>query len=95
MLQHLTNLISSNDQRNVDYGTATVKTHDKDQDQKCVLPYFPQRYYVTLMAFFGFGNLYALRIGVSVAVVGMKLENGTLQNNSTIVMKFLPFTYTQ
>lgn len=79
------NLISSNDLKNVDYGTALVKNHAKHRNQKCSWPYFPRRYYVTIMAFLGFWNLFALRMGLSVAVVEMKLDNDMHDLNNTVL----------
>lgn len=48
----------------------------------------PRRYVVAVMAFFGFCNVYALRVNLSVAIVAMTsnyshIENGTEQFVST------------
>ena len=49
----------------------------------CCCACLPKRYLVAIMSFFGFVNVYALRVNLSVALVAMvsnttvKFENGT------------------
>ncbi|XP_066917804.1 sialin-like [Clytia hemisphaerica] len=57
--------------------------HDRPKADLCCCACLPKRYLVAIMAFFGFVNVYALRVNLSVAMVAMvsnrtaKYANGT------------------
>lgn len=51
-----------------------------------------RRYIVALMAFFGFFNVYSLRVNLSIAVVAMTQDRSeTLPNGTNITLVNIPF----
>uniref|UniRef100_A0A0P4Y9Z8 Sialin n=1 Tax=Daphnia magna TaxID=35525 RepID=A0A0P4Y9Z8_9CRUS len=45
---------------------------------------FPRRYLIAVMAFFGFFNIYSLRVNLSIAIVAMTENRTTIHANGTI-----------
>ncbi len=45
---------------------------------------FPRRYLIAIMAFFGFFNIYSLRVNLSIAIVAMTENRTTIHANGTI-----------
>ena len=46
------------------------------------------RYIMALLAFFGFLNVYALRVNLSVAIVQMDVDSATPRNNNSAKVRY-------
>jgi hypothetical protein len=44
---------------------------------------FPRRYLIAILAFFGFFNIYSLRVNLSIAIVDMVAEHKVVLENGT------------
>lgn len=56
-----------------------------DREDRSTSMWRKKRYFVVLMAFFGFANLYSMRVNLSVAIVAMTEDVVTSYENGTEV----------
>ena len=73
-------------------------THSENDEtpketKSCVFPYFPRRYLVAILSFFGLVNIYALRVNLSVAIVDMVANKTAYINGTDIVTENAEFIW--